>query len=120
LDGSGHLVLRAEKNPNGVWTSARITTRGLKTFQYGRIEARMKMPVGAGLWPAFWMLGANFATAGWPSSGSVDVVENVSLTSATNGVGPTMVRATVHGPRYFRGNGLWHDFKLPNGARVDD
>ena len=65
LDGNGHLVLRAEREADGKWTSARITTRGLKDFQYGRIEARMKLPVGTGLWPAFWMLGANFATAGW-------------------------------------------------------
>jgi beta-glucanase (GH16 family) len=120
LDGSGHLVLRAQKNPDGAWTSARITTRGLKNFQYGRIEARMKLPVGAGLWPAFWMLGENFDKVGWPSSGSVDIVENVSVTSAGNGLGPYMIRSTVHGPRYSKGNGFWHDFKLPNGARVDD
>jgi beta-glucanase (GH16 family) len=120
LDGSGHLVLHAERNANGVWTSARITTRGLKNFQYGRIEARMKLPVGAGLWPAFWMLGANFDTVGWPAAGSVDLVENVSLTSSSNGLGPSMIRASLHGPNYFKGNGLWHDLILPNGARVDD
>jgi beta-glucanase (GH16 family) len=119
-DGAGHLVLRAERGPDGSWTSARITTRGLKDFQYGRIEARMKLPVGTGLWPSFWMLGANFPTAGWPASGSVTIAENVSLTQRTNGLGPTMIRSTLHGPRYFGGNGLWHDFKLPNGARVDD
>ncbi|HWT65733.1 MAG TPA: glycoside hydrolase family 16 protein, partial [Terracidiphilus sp.] len=58
-DGSGHLVLRAEKTANGMWTSARMTTRGIKNFEYGRIEARMRLPVAAGLWPSFWMLGAN-------------------------------------------------------------
>jgi beta-glucanase (GH16 family) len=120
LDGNGHLVLRAQKNPDGAWTSARITTRGLKNFQYGRIEARMKLPVGAGLWPAFWMLGADFDKVGWPASGSVDLVENVSVTSGGYGLGPSMIRSTLHGPRYFKGNGFWHDFKLPNGARVDD
>lgn len=120
LDGSGHLVLRAKRNADGAWTSARITTRGLKNFQYGRIEARMKLPVGAGLWPAFWMLGANVDTVGWPAAGSVDMVENVSLSSSTNGLGPSMIRATLHGPSYFKGNGLWHDLILPNGARVDD
>ena len=119
-DGAGHLVLRAWRNTNGVWTSGRITTRGLKNFQYGRIEARIKMPVGTGLWPSFWILGANYDTVGWPASGSATIVENVSLTERTNGVGPTMIRSTVHGPRYFGGNGLWDDYKLPNNGRVDD
>jgi beta-glucanase (GH16 family) len=120
LDGSGHLVLRAQRNTDRVWTSARINTIGLKSFQYGRIEARMKLPVGAGLWPAFWLLGANFDTVKWPASGSVDVVENVSLSSSTNGLGPSMIRSTLHGPNYSKANGLWHDLILPNGARVDD
>ncbi len=120
LDGSGHLVLRAERNPDGVWTSARITTRGLKDFQYGRIEARMKLPVGAGLWPAFWMLGTNFDAVGWPAAGSVDLVEDVSLSPSSNGRGPSMIRSTLHGPNYFKGNGLWHDVILSNGARVDE
>jgi beta-glucanase (GH16 family) len=120
LDGSGHLVLRAQRNADGVWTSARINTVGLKSFQYGRIEARMKLPVGAGLWPAFWLLGANFNTVEWPASGSVDVVESVSLSPNANGLGPSMIRSTLHGPNYSKENGLWHDLVLPNGARVDD
>lgn len=120
LDGEGHLVLRARRNAQGKWTSARMTTSGLKDFQYGRIEARMKLPVGQGLWPSFWMLGADFDKVGWPDSGSISIVENVSFTQRTNGLGPQMIRATIHGPRYFGANGLWHDFKLPNGARVDD
>ncbi len=120
LDGNGHLVLRAQRNPDGTWTSARITTRGLKEFQYGRIEARLKLPVGTGLWPAFWILGSNYLSTGWPASGSVTVAENVSLTERSNGLGPNVVRATLHGPRYFGFNGLWHDFKLPDGGRVDD
>jgi beta-glucanase (GH16 family) len=119
-DGVGHLVLRAEKNAHGVWTLAKLTTMGLKSFQYGRIEARMRLPVGAGLWPSFVMAGANKGTVGWPACGSIDIVENVSLTPRSNGLGPTMIRSTLHGPRYFGSNGLWHDFKLPNGARVDD
>jgi beta-glucanase (GH16 family) len=119
-DGSGHLVLRAAKNANGVWDLVRITTKDLKSFQYGRIEARMRMPVGKGLWPSFLMVGADKDTVGWPASGSVDIVENVSLTPGANGLGPTMIRSTLHGPRYFGSNGLWHDFKLPNGARIDD
>jgi beta-glucanase (GH16 family) len=120
LDGSGHLVLRAERTADGDWTSARLTTRGLKDFQYGRIEARMRLPVGTGLWPSFWMLGSNYRTTAWPASGSATIVENASLTQRTNGIGPNMIRATLHGPRYYGGNGLWRDYKLPNGARVDD
>ncbi len=119
-DGSGHLVVRAERTAQGNWTSARLTTRGLKEFQYGRIEARMKLPVGKGLWPSFWMLGADFDKVGWPAAGSVAIVQNVALASRSNGLGPQIIRATVHGPRYYGANGLWHDYKLPNGARVDD
>ncbi len=120
LDGMGHLVLRAQRNSTGMWTLVRVTTKGLKSFEYGRIEARMKLPVGKGLWPSFFMVGANKDQVGWPASGSVDIAENVSLTPGSNGLGPTMIRSTMHGPRYFGSNGLWHDFKLPNGARVDD
>lgn len=120
LDGNGHLVVRAERGADNIWTSARLTTRGLKDFQYGRIEARMRIPVGTGLWPSFWILGSNYLTTGWPASGSATIVENVSLTQRTNGIGPNMIRATLHGPRYYGGNGLWHDFKFPDGARVDD
>jgi beta-glucanase (GH16 family) len=114
------LVLRAEKTPDGVWTSARITTKGLKNVEYGRIEARMKLPVGTGLWPSFWMLGADFPAVGWPASGSFDFIENVALKSGSNGLGPNIIRSTLHGPNYYGANGLWHDFRLPNGARVDD
>lgn len=120
LDGSGHLVLRAQKNASGVWTLVRISTHGLKDFHYGRIEVRMRMPVGTGLWPSFIMVGSNKDSVGWPASGSIDVAENVSSTASSNGLGPTMIRSTLHGPRYFGSNGLWHDFRLPAGARVDD
>lgn len=120
LDGKGHLVLQARRAPDGTWTSARVTTRGLKNFKYGRIEARIKMPVGVGLWPAFWMLGSNYPRVGWPASGSFTIAENVSQTQTNNGLGPTMIRSTMHGPRYFGGNGLWYDYKLPDGGRIDD
>ena len=120
LDGAGHLVLRAQRNIDGNWTSARITTRGLKSFKYGRIEARMKMPVGTGLWPAFWMLGANFDKVGWPAAGTVDVAENVGLTPRSNGLGPGMIRSSLHGPGYSGSDSLHRDYRLPNGERIDD
>jgi beta-glucanase (GH16 family) len=59
LDGKGHLVIRAVKEPEGHFTSARMKTQGLYSFTYGRVEARMKLPRGQGMWPAFWMLGTN-------------------------------------------------------------
>ena len=120
LDGSGHLVLRAQRDADGNWTSARITTRGLKDFQYGRIEARMKMPVGTGLWPAFWMLGSDVKAVGWPASGTVDIAENVGLTPRSNGLGPEEIRSSLHGPGYSGADSLHRDFRLPNGARIDD
>ena len=120
LDGNGHLVLRAERTSDGSWTSARMTTLGLKEFQYGRVEVRMKMPVGIGLWPTFWMIGSNFRSSGWPDSGSLTIAENVSINGLNNGLGPFVFRSTLHGPGYYGGNALWSDFKLPNSSRVDD
>jgi len=119
LDGAGNLVIEARQQ-NGRWTSARMKTKGLRELEYGRVEARMKLPVGAGLWPAFWLLGANIDTVPWPQSGSVTIAENAPDRPDTNGLGPTMVRSTLHGPGYFGGNGLWQNFTLPSGGRVDD
>lgn len=120
LDGSGHLVIQASRisaSPSvGSWTSARMLTKGLATFQYGRIEARMQLPVGAGLWPAFWALGT---PVNWPNSGEIDFMENVPA-PVPGGLGPTKIRSTLHGPTYHGGNGLGQNFTLPNGGRVDD
>jgi beta-glucanase (GH16 family) len=115
LDGHGNLVIRAIRTAGGHWTSARLKTDGLREFHYGRIEARMKLPVGAGLWSAFWMLGGDIARVGWPGSGSIDVVEN-----APQVIGPSTIRSTMHGPGYAGMNGLWQDYALPGGGRVDD
>jgi hypothetical protein len=75
----------------------------------------MQLPVGASLWSAFWMLGADLTKVGWPGSGSIDVVENVA-----QGLGPSAVRSTIHGPGYAGVNGLSQDYALPGGGRVDD
>jgi len=120
LNGAGQLILRASKTSNDSWTNARLTTRGLKNFQYGRIEARMKLPVGAGLWPAFFLMGSNFSTVGWPAAGSVDIMENVGAKDGRDGLGPNAIRSTLHGPGYFGQTALWHNYRLPNGGRVDD
>ncbi len=99
----GLLVIEARKEPNDQggfqFTSARLKTQGLKTFQYGRIEARMKVPPGAGMWPAFWMLGSNIDQVGWPDCGEIDIMEYV-------GKDPTVVMGTLHGPGYSGALGL--------------
>lgn len=73
---NGYLVITAKKE-NGRVTSTRITTQGKKEFKYGRIEARLDIPTGKGIWPAFWMLGSNIREVGWPKSGEIDIMEYV-------------------------------------------
>lgn len=93
-DGSGNLVISANKT-NGTWTSARYWTHGKVNFQYGKLEARIKMPVGSFNWPAFWMLGANyqppnqsFGTTEWPNSGEIDIAEGLN--------GNSLFNSTIH------------------------
>ncbi|WNS46930.1 RICIN domain-containing protein [Paenibacillus sp. MMS20-IR301] len=83
----GNLVITALKESYGGmnYTSARIKTQGLKNFTYGKIEARIKLPSGQGIWPAFWMLGSNINTVGWPSSGELDIMERVNNNAFVNG-----------------------------------
>lgn len=89
LDGQGHLMLRAMKTDTG-YTSGRIETRRKSSFGYGTLIARIKMPAGAGLWPAFWMLGADEDMIPWPEAGEIDVVEMVS--------DPWKAYSSLHGP----------------------
>ena len=78
LDGNGQLILQAIRlNPStvpnrGSWTSARLITKDRESFQYGRAESRMSLPVGPGIWPAFWALGNNIDSVGWPACGETD------------------------------------------------
>ncbi len=77
-DGSIRVLrIRAmsERHQGKYYTSARITTEGKRSFQFGRVEARIKLPQGKGLWPAFWMMGDSFSTVGWPACGEIDIVE---------------------------------------------
>jgi beta-glucanase (GH16 family) len=106
LDGDGHLVIQAIAEPGGKYTSARLKTQGLSAFTYGRIEARIQIPYGQGIWPAFWMLGADIPTAGWPRCGEIDIMENI-------GKEPATIHGTVHGPGYSGGNGIGAPFTLP-------
>lgn len=107
----GRLVIEAhqERFDDSFYTSARLKTQGLQEFRYGRIEARMQVPEGAGLWPAFWMLGSGFEEGsenpefGWPGVGEIDVMEYI-------GREPDLVMGTIHGPGYSGALGLttWH------------
>lgn len=76
----GNLVITAKKEATGsnAYTSARLTTAEKREFTYGKIEARMKLPVGQGLWPAFWALGANIKTVNWPACGEIDIMEHIN------------------------------------------
>ena len=99
LDGggaSGRLIIQAINN-NGTWTSARMKTQGLFDFQFGRIEASIKLPdtTNQGLWPAFWTLGSNITTVPWPMCGEADIME-IWAPAVFGGPGPFGNRSTVH------------------------
>ncbi|MEU2780050.1 RICIN domain-containing protein [Streptomyces sp. NPDC007162] len=122
LDGQGHLVITARKeNPANYqcwygtcqYTSARLNTSGKFSAQYGHVEARMKIPRGQGMWPAFWMLGNDIGSVGWPNSGEIDVMENV-------GFEPSTVHGTIHGPGYSGSNGIGAAYSLPDGQAFAD
>jgi beta-glucanase (GH16 family) len=91
MDGLGHLDIHIENPSPGVYTSARIKTEGLWGIEYGRIESRIKVPFGQGMWPAFWMLGDNITTVNWPACGEIDIMENVGFT-------PGVAYGSLHGP----------------------
>ncbi len=115
LDGNGFLRITARREAFGgrAWTSGRIRTAGLQSFTYGRIEARILLPEGKGLWPAFWMLGDDHAVAGWPACGEIDVVE-------LRGEAPAEVLGTVHGPGYSGGQSVGSTLVAAEGAWTDD
>jgi beta-glucanase (GH16 family) len=91
-DGAGNLAITA-RHDGSLYTSARIVTSSTFTFTYGRIETRLKVPRGAGLWPAAWALGANVREVGWPECGEIDVMEHVARD-------PRAIYGTIHGPGY--------------------
>ncbi|HEX4229099.1 MAG TPA: glycoside hydrolase family 16 protein [Bryobacteraceae bacterium] len=109
-DGQGHLVIRALKSGNG-YTSGRIKTQGLYKFEYGRVEASIKIPYAQGIWPAFWMLGATIGSVGWPDCGEIDIMENFGLQAGDASTN----HGTVHGPGYSGGAGITAKYVLPAG-----
>jgi beta-glucanase (GH16 family) len=117
----GNLVITAQKEiftgSDGVtrnYTSARLKTQGLFSQAYGRFEARIKIPAGQGIWPAFWMLGNDITSNGWPKCGEVDIMENI-------GKEPGTVHGSLHGPS---NTGPTSDatatFSLPSGQNFAD
>ncbi len=116
---NGNLVITAVKedytDAEGLtrhYTSARLYTKGLFSQQYGRVEARIKIPKGQGIWPAFWLLGNNIDTVSWPACGEIDIMENI-------GKEPGTIHGTLHAPGYTP-EGVSAAFTLPNGAAFSD
>ncbi|MGA2176836.1 MAG: glycoside hydrolase family 16 protein [Verrucomicrobiota bacterium] len=111
----GKLVIEARKENLGGKniTSARLLTMGKGSWTYGRFEARIKIPRGQGIWPAFWMLGTNIDSVKWPNCGEIDIMENI-------GREPGTVHGTVHGPGYSGADGIGGPVTLPGGVAVAD
>ncbi|MEO8619928.1 MAG: glycoside hydrolase family 16 protein [bacterium] len=122
LDGGGRLVITARAEPANStltcwygtcrYTSARLKTKGLFEQTLGKFEARIRIPRGQGLWPAFWMLGNNIDGVGWPKSGEIDVMENI-------GKEPFAVHGTLHGPGYSGGSAIGSSITLPQPVADD-
>jgi beta-glucanase (GH16 family) len=114
LDGESNLQITAREADGGIdcyygrcrYTSARLLTVNRFDFMYGRVEARIKVPAGAGTWPAFWMLGTNIESAPWPACGEIDVMEHVGRL-------PNRVFPTIHGPGYSADHAFGTTLDLP-------
>ena len=111
---NGILIVKAIKEDyNGAsYTSARLITKDSLEQQYGRFEARIKLPTGQGMWPAFWLLGANNGdgtdgTEVWPNSGEIDIMEY-------RGQQPTIIHGSIHGPGYSGANPITKSYALEN------
>jgi beta-glucanase (GH16 family) len=116
---NGNLEMVALKEaytgPDGVarnYTSARLDTAGKFDQAYGRFEARIKIPYGQGIWPAFWLLGNDIKKVGWPTCGEIDIMENI-------GREPPIAHGTIHGPGYSGGKGIGAPYSLATGSFAD-
>jgi len=120
LNGQGQLAIVARTAPAGLrcyygacrYTSAKITTRGKVDVAPGRVEARIKLSAGQGLWPAFWLLGTNISAVGWPASGELDIMEN-------RGSAPATTSSAVHGPGYSGNTPFVHARSLERSTFTD-
>ncbi len=113
-DGQGHFLITSlhESYMGYQYTSAKFTTSGKYQVTYGRLETRIKLPTGKGLWPAFWNLGTNIGSVGWPGCGEMDIMETV-------GDQLTMNHGSLHGPGYSGGSDLTGTYTLPNQQQFD-
>ncbi len=117
---SGMLVIHVARasftGADGIrrdYTSARLKTQNRFTQTHGRFEARIRIPHGQGIWPAFWMLGQDIVSAGWPACGEIDIMENI-------GREPAMVHGTIHGPGFSGGQAIGAAFTNAGGRRFAD
>lgn len=101
------ITARQESFEDAQYTSARLLTKNLFEQQYGRFEARILLPSGQGIWPAFWMLGADIDENPWPAAGEIDIMEY-------RGQNPSELIGSVHGPGYNGGNAISKAYNLPN------
>ena len=106
---NGFLLITAQEESfeGASYTSSRLTTKGLLEQQYGRFEARIRLPYGQGIWPAFWMLGADINTNPWPAAGEIDIME-------FRGQEPSTILGSVHGPGYSGGEAISKSYTLEN------
>jgi beta-glucanase (GH16 family) len=114
LDGEGHLAItaRRESYQGRNYTSGRINTHENFEQTHGRFEARIRLPIGPGIWPAFWLLGADFADVDWPACGEIDIMEY-------RGQEPRILHGSLHGPGYSGGSALTNRYTLPGDAGFD-
>nr|WP_297783627.1 glycoside hydrolase family 16 protein [uncultured Allomuricauda sp.] len=101
------ITAREESFEGSQYTSARLVTKDLFEQKYGRFEARIRLPYGQGIWPAFWMLGADIDENPWPGAGEIDIMEY-------RGQNPTVLIGSVHGPGYSGGNAISKEYTLVN------
>jgi len=120
INGKGQVVIAAlqEKytGPDNVtrnYTSARLITKGKFTQKFGKFEARIKLPFGQGIWPAFWLLGSDIDAAGWPQCGEIDIMENIGREPSAN-------HGSLHAPGYFGEHSLTGIYTLQNGKHFSD
>lgn len=111
----GYLHIVAQRNADGAYTSARLKTQGLFSFQYGRFEIRARVPEAQGFWPAGWLMGNNVATVGWPGCGEQDVLERVNAAKA-----PDWNEGSIHGVGFTGNTGLGKVFEFPVGQTAAD
>jgi beta-glucanase (GH16 family) len=97
--GTLKIIAKRENFSGSAFTSARLLSRSKFSFRYGKVEISAKLPAGAGTWPATWMLGDNFLTAGWPACGEIDIMEH-------RGNDPNRIHGTIHYPGNSGGNGI--------------